>query len=209
MLHPEAVPPGALPVLKRLMAMPALRDHALVGGTALALRYGHRLSVDLDLFGNADFDREGCVAALAEEFGEEFTYEPTAGKNFGLFCFIEGIKVDIVRHPHAQLEPVVVENGIRSYADSDIAAMKVQAILGRAKKKDFWDLHELIQHHDLKQVIVWHKRKYPHQMFAISITSALSYFTEAEESEEPVSLKGQTWPDVKRSIQKAISGMLK
>ena len=165
--------------------------------------------MDLDLFGNADFDHDACVAALTEEFGEEFTYEPSAGKHFGLFCFIEGIKVDIVRYPHALLEPIVVVDDIRSYADSDIAAMKVQAILGRAKKKDFWDLHELIQHHDLKQVIVWHKRKYPHQMIAISISSALCYFTEAEESEEPVSLKGQTWPEVKRSIQKSISGMLK
>jgi hypothetical protein len=191
------------------MAMPALRDHALVWGTALALRYGHRLSVDLDLFGNADFDHDGCVAALTAEFGDEFRYEPTAGRRFGLFCFIEGIKVDIVRYPHALLEPIVVEDGVRMYADSDIAAMKVQAILGRAKKKDFWDLSELLEHHELRQVIEWHKRKFPSQMIAISISSALSYFSEAEESQEPVCLKARTWPEVKRSIQQAISGMLK
>jgi len=31
------------------------------------------------------------------------------------------------------------------YGSSDIAAMKVQAILGCAMKKDLWDLHELLK----------------------------------------------------------------
>jgi len=36
--------------LKRLMEIPFLKPFSLVGGTALALKYGHRSSVDLDLF---------------------------------------------------------------------------------------------------------------------------------------------------------------
>jgi hypothetical protein len=37
--------------------------------------------------------------------------------------------------------------------------MKIQAILGRGKKKDFWDLFELLQHYSLQQIIDWHKQK--------------------------------------------------
>jgi len=57
MLHTEAVEPGALSLLKELMTVPALRAFSLVGGTALALRYGHRNSVDLDLFYHEKFDQ--------------------------------------------------------------------------------------------------------------------------------------------------------
>lgn len=71
--------------------------------------------------------------------------------------------------------------------------MKIQAILGRRKKKDFWDLYELLQHFSLQQIIDWHKLKYPSQMLAISISQANTYFVDAGESETPVSFKKQTW----------------
>nr|WP_243698923.1 nucleotidyl transferase AbiEii/AbiGii toxin family protein [Flavobacterium sandaracinum] len=35
-----------------------LKDYILVGGTALALRLGHRLSVDLDLFTTKTFNSQ-------------------------------------------------------------------------------------------------------------------------------------------------------
>ena len=57
MLHTEAVEPGTLSLLTELMAAPALHAFSLVGGTALALRYGHRNSVDLDLFYHEKFDQ--------------------------------------------------------------------------------------------------------------------------------------------------------
>lgn len=42
--------------MNKLMQMPELQDFALVGGTALSLLYGHRMSVDLDLFSNKSFE---------------------------------------------------------------------------------------------------------------------------------------------------------
>mgnify|MGYP000856792111 CR=1 FL=1 len=207
MLHVEALPPGTLPVLERLMAMPILRDHALVGGTALALRYGHRLSVDLDLFGGT-FDHDAIRDALKEEFGTSFHYEPGRGTAIGLFCFVGAVKVDIVKYPHARIAELERHGPVRMYADPDIAAMKIQALLGRGKKKDFWDLYTLLQHHDLSTIMGWHRAKYPDQMLAISIPSAVAYFTDAEDSEDPVSLQGQTWEGVKASIQKVVRDYL-
>jgi len=95
------------------------------------------------------------------------------------------------------------------YSVADVAAMKIQAILGRGKKKDFWDLHELLQHYSLQQIIDWHKQKYPGQMLAISIPHAITYFVDAEESETPVSLKNQTWESVKKSISRTVSEYLR
>jgi len=38
------------------MEIPELKGFSLVGGTALSLLYGHRISIDLDLFSNAGFE---------------------------------------------------------------------------------------------------------------------------------------------------------
>lgn len=203
MLYPEALPAGTLPVLERLMSMPVLKGHALVGGTALALRHGHRISVDLDLFGSA-YDPDRIKDALHEEFGSAFHYEPGRGRAIGLFCFVDGVKVDIVKYPHPRIAAIEQHGALRMYADADIGAMKIQALLGRGKKKDFWDLHTLLQHHQLNTIIGWHRAKYPDQMLAISIPSAITYFIDAEDSEDPISLHGQTWEGVKASIQKAV-----
>ena len=50
MLQTQAIEPGTFSVLKKLMDLPSLQDFCLVGGTALSLKYGHRISIDIDLF---------------------------------------------------------------------------------------------------------------------------------------------------------------
>jgi hypothetical protein len=94
------------------------------------------------------------------------------------------------------------------YDDRDLIAMKIQAILGRGKKKDFWDLYELLQHYNLRDMIDFHKSKYPNQMIMISIPQALVYFDDAENSDEPASFKNQTWEDVKSGIRKKVREFL-
>ena len=87
--------------------------------------------------------------------------------------------------------------------------MKIQAILGRGRKKDFWDLAELLVHFSLEEIISFHSQKYPSQQLLISIPQAVTYFNDAEESDEPVSLKGQTWESVKKIIQQQVNEYLK
>jgi hypothetical protein len=190
------------------MNLSTLQPFSLVGGTAMALRYGHRSSVDLDLFFHEKFDHKSIESELMLEFGSDFNYE-SGHKQFGIFCYIKKIKVDIVYYPHQPIEKIIVEDNIRMYTIDDISAMKIQAILGRAQKKDFWDLHELLRHYPLQQLIDWHKQKYPSQMLAISIPNAISYFTDAEESETPVSYKGQTWEQIKKEIKLVVSNYLR
>jgi len=203
MLHFETVEPGTLSLLRHLMGMPSLTNFSLVGGTALSLRYGHRNSIDLDLFYHEKFDVDFVEEELKKEFGNNFNTE-SGHKKFGIFAYLNGIKVDIVFFPHKPIAEIVVKDAIRMYSSNDIAAMKIQAILGRGKKKDFWDLYELLQHYSLQQIIDWHKQKYPNQMLAISIPNAITYFIDANESETPVSFKGQTWETVKKGIQLAV-----
>lgn len=55
MLSYCTVEPHTLELLKLLCQEPYLKECRLVGGTALALQYGHRISVDLDFFGGRMF----------------------------------------------------------------------------------------------------------------------------------------------------------
>lgn len=190
------------------MDLPSLQPFSLVGGTALALKYGHRSSIDLDLFCHKDFDHLSIENELRNTFGKDFNFEG-GHKQLGIFCFIRKIKIDIIRYPHLPIGADEIVSGIRMYSSDDISAMKIQAILGRARKKDFWDLEELLNHFSLQQIMDWHKLKYPSQMLAISIPNAITYFTEAEDSETPISFKGQTWSKVKKSISKKVNDYLK
>ena len=79
----------------------------------------------------------------------------------------------------------------------------------RAVKKDFWDIAELLQHYGIEDFIGFYEKKYPSQQLLISIPQAIIYFDDAEDSEDPVSLKGQTWGSVKRTIQQKVSEYLK
>jgi len=114
-----------------------------------------------------------------------------------------------VHHPHLPISDIEETDNIRMYADEDIIAMKLNAIPGRGKKKDFWDLYELLHHYPLKDMIYFHETKFPEQNLLITIPQAIIYFDDAEESEDPISLKGQTWKSVKKFIQRQVSDFLK
>ena len=208
MLHLETVEPHTFSVLNQLMQMPELQDFALVGGTALSLLYGHRMSVDLDLFSNKPFENSTIVEALKRKFQNGFIMEEKAAR-FGIFCFIDEVKVDIVRHPHPMIRPELVIDSIRMFSNEDIIAMKVQAILGRGKKKDFWDVVELLKHYSILDFINLHKEKYATQNLYITVPQAIIYFADADESEDPICLQNQSWDDVKEFISKKVSEYLR
>jgi predicted nucleotidyltransferase component of viral defense system len=119
------------------------------------------------------------------------------------------VKVDIIRHPHPLIRPELSLDNIRMFSTEDIIAMKVQAILGRGRKKDFWDVAELLNHFSISDFIQFHKEKYATQNLLITVPQALTYFADAQESEDPVSLKKQTWDYVKEFINSKVNEYLK
>ena len=208
MLQTGTVEPHTFQVLKQLMQVPALNSFYLVGGTCLALRYGHRASVDLDLFSVTDFDNRELNDSL-HEAGLNFSSNNLQNK-IGLFGYINKIKIDFVRHHFFnKIDKDVVEDGIRMFGDRDIMAMKIFAILQRGQKKDFWDLAELLEHYSFIDFVEAYNEKYPNNEMLISIPYAVTYFVDAEETDTPVSFKGQTWESVKKVVQDKVNEYLR
>ena len=92
MLHYSTIKPESTSRTKQLIQLRDLDNFYLVGDTALALFYGHRLSVDLDLFSTTLFSNEDIIRAL-EKNVKGFQYR-SATNPIGLFCMIEDLKVD-------------------------------------------------------------------------------------------------------------------
>jgi len=120
------------------MRLEALQSFTLVGGTNMSLRFGHRVSEDLDIFANEPFDSEDIVRPLLEVFSGEITIVDQRAHT--LLAYIHTIKVDIVLHRYPYLEPFETFNGVRMASVPDIVAMKLNAITRRSTKKDFFDI---------------------------------------------------------------------
>ncbi len=200
MLHFETLPTGTLGLLKDLSAHPALQKFSLVGGTALALRFGHRRSVDFDFFTPEPFEVESLAHTLSREVAG---FETTGMNKIGLNGSVDGLKVDFVAYRYPLLAPPCDEEGIRMFSLDDIVGMKLSAITNRGARKDFYDLHALIQHLGVDTLIEIYKRKYPSHDPMIVLRSMI-YFDDAEGDNDPELLMGQEWEDVKDAICEAV-----
>ena len=194
-LHTEAVAPVLWKVLSELMATEPMSGFCLAGGTALGLLYGHRTSVDLDLFRDQAFDAVKLGGFLIEQFGlTESSIESNSVSGV-----IQGIRVDCLAHRYPMIAEVRHWDGIRLLAVEDIAAMKLNAIANRGSKKDFWDLYELMQHFDRQQLLGFFKQKYPSANLW-TVEKSLSWFDDAEMDPDPRCLKGRNWNQIRAAI---------
>ena len=203
MLSFRTVLPNTLELLKRLMEVPELAGTRLVGGTALALQYGHRTSVDLDFFGS--FDTDVDFFDVLSDVGDCHTL--SVAKNIKAFE-IDGVKVDIVNYKYPWIDDVVKEGNLRLASDKDIAAMKVNAIEGRGSRKDFVDIYFLLQHMTLRQILDLYIQKYQaHSLFRPLMS--LMYFEDAEAQPLPKMFYDVSWEEMKKEIGRAVQAETK
>lgn len=183
------------------MAIPELAAFPLVGGTNLSLRFGHRMSVDLDLFTNAPFDLDETFDTIVRAFPKTIKLD---ARKQSLWLSIDGVKVDLILHQYPYIRGIEAIDDIRFLAVEDIIPMKLEAMATRGVKKDFWDIAELLKHYSLTQMLYFHQERYRQSDMGHLILSA-TYFADAEKERiDPVSLTQTTWQDVKATMRHAV-----
>jgi len=197
-VHTEVLTTTQLTVLDGLTAVPSVREFYLAGGTALALRHGHRRSVDFDFFRATSFDQQELLLALERAFAE-LERLPTGERT--LYVRLSGVTTTFFHYPYRQidnLEPTPWGFGLAS--DSDLAAMKIEAIAGRGSRKDFVDLRVLCRAGlTLDAAFDLFDRKYGAQRTdRYHRLRALSYFDDAEREPMPDMLLPFDWEEAKR-----------
>lgn len=210
-LHYETVTPLLKKVLDEIMANPIFEPFYLVGGTSLSLRLGHRVSVDIDLFTNAPYG--SLDFSIYEKFFQEnyaYFYFTDTSNIVGLGCSYyvgdsadENIKVDLYYHDEI-VDPCDVLDNIRFVSLNDVVAMKVDVVSRGGRKKDFWDLHELLNIYSIPQMLDLHQQRHKYTHERNQIIANFTDFTSADEDIEPICLKGKEWELIKLDFVDAI-----
>ena len=200
MLSLQTVYPDTLELLKRLSSLSVLHDMRLVGGTAHALQYGHRRSVDLDFFGKTTGDVDELTEELKASVGELTLL--SASKTIRAYN-IQNIKVDIVNYSYGWIDDAVEADGINLASPKDIAAMKVNAVIGRGTKKDFVDIYYLLQHFSFEQLIQFYMQKYTDGSEYRALLS-MTYFGDADPQPMPYMFFDVRWETMKDCICKEV-----
>lgn len=196
MLQYRTVGSTTLELLKGLSADSNLNSFFLVGGTALALQIGHRESYDLDFFTLQAFSTE----QLMQQMRLRWSSEMLSTSELILITMTQGVKVDFVMHPYPLKNPILEMDGLRLLHQEDIALMKIAAIAGRGRKRDFFDLYFLLREYPLPYLLEAYATKYGEASVFHALRS-LTYFNDAEEDADPVLVEEVSWASVKNRIQ--------
>jgi len=154
--HWKAVPEGIQALLADLGQIPALRPFYLAGGTAVALRLGHRISRDLDFFSETDAldkpRREEIIAALRAARGD-VTIQRSAFTTLVLVADV--YHLGFFSYAYDLVDKVDDLNGVRVAGLLDVALMKIDALSDRSLRRDFVDLYVIAQQTPLETILAW------------------------------------------------------
>ncbi|MEJ7749059.1 MAG: nucleotidyl transferase AbiEii/AbiGii toxin family protein [Candidatus Limnocylindrales bacterium] len=137
----DILPPAQRAVWARFGSLPA--DAVLYGGTGLALRLGHRTSVDFDFFLARSFapgEMRREIAAIGPLEVVQSAADTLGVRVDGVQLSLFGVDLATVASPEVTTDvPVPVASLL------DIGATKAQTIIDRAEAKDYLDLDALVR----------------------------------------------------------------
>ena len=201
-MHQEAIDERTKRVWDKIAASAIAERFYLAGGTALAVHFGHRKSIDLDFFSPENFSKTELKRQLSQ-IGNIAVMGESEGT---LHVTIDHVMVSFLRYGYNLLFPTLEFEGLPLADERDIAAMKLDAVSSRGSKKDFIDIHVLLKKYTLAELMDIFKKKYSNINYnLLHILKSLVYYDDADGEPSPVMLQDIRWDDVKESLRKEIS----
>ncbi len=206
MLYWNTVDDNLKNTLHLLMQSPIFNQFRLVGGTSLSLQLGHRMSIDIDLFtdesyGSVDF--EEIDSFLKENFSYvdgSFGMLVANGRSYAVGkSKTEHVKLDI-NYTDAFIQEALLVDGVRLATVDEIVAMKMEIMQSAGRKKDFWDIHEVLDQYSIASMVELHKQRYPYGHDGKLIVEQLTNFQKADMEVDPACLRGKYWELIKFDI---------
>lgn len=177
----------------------------LAGGVAVALHCRHRLSHDLDLFTPDD-----PVATSLQALQQVEAVTITSQAPGTLYLDVGRIPASVLRYAYPTLQPPEKMIGVSVPVASvpDLVTMKLAAIVNRSERRDYWDLHQLLElGTSLPQALAWFKRRYPRQDVG-HVVRAIVYFADAEAAPEmPRGLTLSRWDAIKAGLMTRVRAL--
>ena len=179
----------------------------LAGGTALALHFGHRTSLDLDFYTPEHFSAEKVYRSFKKVFKKEKISEPDVAQDTLKFR-INITDLSFFKYPYPLIRPLIPFQSVDLASPEDIIAMKIEAIITRGLKRDFVDIYFAIKKYGVKGPLDFYKEKFPEAFNEYKCLIALTYFEDAEKKEQGRKriyiYSGITWPKIKKFITEEV-----
>ena len=157
----------------------------LAGGTGLSLQLGHRRSVDLDFFSETDDVDLQTRQAITQAFT---ALSVTIAENSigNLIMIAEGIRVGFFSYHYPLLQPAWQVDGVPVASLADIGLMKLDAMINRGSRKDFYDLYAISHQIPLADLLKLGKTKYADTRdFGVMAVESMLMFDNADRDRQP------------------------
>jgi len=207
MLQLQSVPRATLDVLRHLSGQDYLKDFRLVGGTALALYWGHRVSVDLDFFTDNNVNLDVLEMNLEQKIeGAKMDSKNPIGRSYT----INNVVCDFLNYPYRFQHVAQNADGIQLGHIDDVVTLKLGALANRGAKKGVYDLYYILHAYTVPQLSEMYKTMY-RVTDVFPLLKSLVYFGDAEEQLPPHLIKDKklTCPQVKKFILNKVNEYVK
>ena len=197
-------------ILKELMQIRELSAFRLVGGTSLGLQLGHGESSDIDLFtdqeyGSVDFKE---IDGLLRESFKYVSEDHTGNFSVGIMRLVGNSDTHFVKVDLFYTDPFIreyIENeGIRMASVEDIAAKKLEVISTGGRKRDFWDIHELLDVNGITGLLDFFKERNPY-LELDDVINGFTNFERADQEDDPHCLRGKYWELIRYDLEEVVN----
>jgi hypothetical protein len=209
-LHLETVSSLLWESLEKLMAHSGLNEFRLVGGTALSLQCGHRISIDIDLFTDSAYNSVDFYQ-IDQWIKETFDYVEMSTEGnigFGKSYYVGLDSANLVKldfyYTDQFVFPEIISGQLRMASKEEIAAMKLEVIGRGGRKKDFWDVHELLDSMSIHDMLSYYEKRYPYGHTKGNLIQSLTKFDSADDDFDPDCLRQKHWELIKLDLEELI-----
>jgi hypothetical protein len=209
MARASGLSPEQLRALDRLKEIRGISRFYLAGGSAIAFHLHHRRSEDLDLFGN-----KGAPFRPFQDFARAHgrSVEVLGISDATLRLRLGRVPIDLVRYPYPLLQRTLEgPRGFRIPTLLDLATMKLAAAARRGLRRDFWDLHAIVESGislaDMSRAYV--KRFALGESDLYHVWRALTWFDDAEsEGTLPDGMTPRLWKKIRAMFEAEVPRLL-
>lgn len=158
-------------------------------------------------YGSIDFQEIDAYLRETFSFVEAFSdLAPALGKSYSIGTDRQNVvKVDLY-YTDPFIQPLIlVDNNIRLATIEEIIAMKIDVVQRGGRKKDFWDIHTVLDNYSIRRMLELHELRYPYDHDEELIIKNLTNFKLADEDFDPVCLHGKYWDFIKDDFVTTVS----
>jgi hypothetical protein len=184
-MHEEVLSESQKELLPLISSFSA--DFGLIGGTAVALQWGHRRSIDFDLVTFSQLDSDRIRGKIRDKYQIDSVMVNETNE---YTLVINGVKTTFLSYPFRFSLDVNFHEFIKMPDLIALASIKAYALGRRAKWKDYVDLYFILNKYSFDIVVKRAKTIFGNEFNERLFREELSYFDDIDYTEEIDYMRG-------------------